>query len=591
MWIKRALKFGLSYKSIFIILSLTLFSAITEVFGIGIFLPIFQFIKTDGNIPLLVEQSQIWGYIVKMFLYFDIRVSLIYLLIISFSFFLSRQFFSYIRIIYRSAISQLLIKNLRDKMFESYLYANTSFHDDMPVGDLVNAMTTEVNNAISGVMSPLDLIAYVVMALGYLVILFLLSIEMTVASLVILVIASLIPKLWIQLSAKVGRKLVDANTSMSSFLVGRLKSPRLVRLSSTELAEINEFNNMTQLQRKHAVHGAILSAKTEVVMEPIVIAMSLIFIYVSYTVLDMQIELIGLYIVVILRLLPSVKGIIIQYQAVQRLVGSIEVVEDRLQNMISEVEYDIGKKKIKDFDKIKFKNILYRYPGANEDAIKNISITISSGSVVALVGPSGSGKSTFIDLLPRLRKPTMGKIYLDNELIEQYSLQSIRQLISYAPQNPQLFNGTIKEHIKLGNKHATDIEVKNAAYLSGAEEFINNSKNGYETIVGEDGVKLSGGQKQRLDLARALISNSSILILDEPTSNLDVESEEKFNNSLDKIHNETDTTIIIVTHSLSGISNADNIVIFNNGVVENQGTHDELLMQDGWYSKAWKLQT
>ena len=591
MWIKRALKFGLSYKSIFIILSLTLFSTITEVFGIGIFLPIFQFIKTDGNIPLLVEQSQIWGYIVKMFLYFDIRVSLIYLLIISFSFFLSRQFFSYIRIIYRSAISQLLIKNLRDKMFESYLYANTSFHDDMPVGDLVNAMTTEVNNAISGVMSPLDLIAYVVMALGYLVILFLLSIEMTVASLVILVIASLIPKLWIQLSAKVGRKLVDANTSMSSFLVGRLKSPRLVRLSSTELAEINEFNNMTQLQRKHAVHGAILSAKTEVVMEPIVIAMSLIFIYVSYTVLDMQIELIGLYIVVILRLLPSVKGIIIQYQAVQRLVGSIEVVEDRLQNMISEVEYDIGKKKIKDFDKIKFKNILYRYPGANEDAIKNISITISSGSVVALVGPSGSGKSTFIDLLPRLRKPTMGKIYLDNELIEQYSLQSIRQLISYAPQNPQLFNGTIKEHIKLGNKHATDIEVKNAAYLSGAEEFINNSKNGYETIVGEDGVKLSGGQKQRLDLARALISNSSILILDEPTSNLDVESEEKFNNSLDKIHNETDTTIIIVTHSLSGISNADNIVIFNNGVVENQGTHDELLMQDGWYSKAWKLQT
>ena len=591
MWIKRALKFGLSYKSIFIILSLTLFSAITEVFGIGIFLPIFQFIKTDGNIPLLVEQSQIWGYIVKMFLYFDIRVSLIYLLIISFSFFLSRQFFSYIRIIYRSAISQLLIKNLRDKMFESYLYANTSFHDDMPVGDLVNAMTTEVNNAISGVMSPLDLIAYVVMALGYLVILFLLSIEMTVASLVILVIASLIPKLWIQLSAKVGRKLVDANTSMSSFLVGRLKSPRLVRLSSTELAEINEFNNMTQLQRKHAVHGAILSAKTEVVMEPIVIAMSLIFIYVSYTVLDMQIELIGLYIVVILRLLPSVKGIIIQYQAVQRLVGSIEVVEDRLQNMISEVEYDIGKKKIKDFDKIKFKNILYRYPGANEDAIKNISITISSGSVVALVGPSGSGKSTFIDLLPRLRKPTMGKIYLDNELNEQYSLQSIRQLISYAPQNPQLFNGTIKEHIKLGNKHATDIEVKNAAYLSGAEEFINNSKNGYETIVGEDGVKLSGGQKQRLDLARALISNSSILILDEPTSNLDVESEEKFNNSLDKIHNETDTTIIIVTHSLSGISNADNIVIFNNGVVENQGTHDELLMQDGWYSKAWKLQT
>ena len=259
--------------------------------------------------------------------------------------------------------------------------------------------------------------------------------------------------------------------------------------------------------------------------------------------------------------------------------------------MISEVEYDIGKKKIKDFDKIKFKNILYRYPGANEDAIKNISITISSGSVVALVSPSGSGKSTFIDLLPRLRKPTMGKIYLDNELIEQYSLQSIRQLISYAPQNPQLFNGTIKEHIKLGNKHATDIEVKNAAYLSGAEEFINNSKNGYETIVGEDGVKLSGGQKQRLDLARALISNSSILILDEPTSNLDVESEEKFNNSLDKIHNETDTTIIIVTHSLSGISNADNIVIFNNGVVENQGTHDELLMQDGWYSKAWKLQT
>jgi len=210
--------------------------------------------------------------------------------------------------------------------------------------------------------------------------------------------------------------------------------------------------------------------------------------------------------------------------------------------------------------------------------------------MTAIVGASGSGKSTLIDLLPRLRLPIGGVIKIDGESIEKYRLKSLRQLISYVPQSPQIFDGTVRNHILYGKSDATDEEVQEAVYLSGSKEFINQLPKGLKTNLGEDAVKLSGGQRQRLDLARALVGKAKILILDEPTSNLDAESEERFKQVLSKIRKDTNTTIIIVAHRLASIVDANQIVILNQGVVEAIGKHAELLKQQGWYAKAWKIQ-
>jgi ABC-type multidrug transport system fused ATPase/permease subunit len=225
-----------------------------------------------------------------------------------------------------------------------------------------------------------------------------------------------------------------------------------------------------------------------------------------------------------------------------------------------------------------------------EHALKNISIKFKTGSINAIVGPSGSGKSTLIDLLPRLRLPSAGIIKIDGVNIAEYTLKSLRQLISYSPQSPQIFDGTIKNHILYGKSDATDKELQDAVQLAGAEEFINKLPKGLNTIIGDDAVKLSGGQRQRLDLARALIKKSKILILDEPNSNLDIESEKIFTKVLRKIQKETNTTIIIVAHRLQSIADADQIIVLNQGRIDATGAHNELLKQRGWYAKAWKMQ-
>ena len=513
------------------------------------------------------------------------------LLLISFIFFLSRQLFTYIRAVYAAAVSQRITQTQRNLIFNKYIEANTAYHDSVPVGNLVNIITTEVNSAVGGIMTPMALMASIIMLIGYLSMLFILSWQMTVLSSVVLLLTSQIPNVWIRKSYQIGRKLVGANTAMSEFLVGRLRSPRLVRLSGTENAEKKEFYRLTQVQRKRSISSSILQAKTEVAMEPIVIGLSLIFLYFAYSVMQLQIEVIGLYLVIALRLLPVVKGILKQMLTVQKHMGSIEIIEDRLKAMTESAETNDG---VIDLIKLKqsilIDNVSYCYPSDNKDALNKITIEFEANQMIAIVGPSGGGKSTLIDLLPRLRTPREGGIRFDGNNIEKIRLKSLRQLIAYAPQFPQIFDGTIKNHILYGKSNAKTKEVQEAVRIAGAEEFINNLPQGIETVIGEDAIRLSGGQRQRLDLARALVRKASILILDEPTSNLDAESEDLFRQTLQRIRSETNITIIIVAHRLAGIANADQIVVLNQGIVEETGKHNELLKKKGWYAKAWKAQ-
>jgi len=590
-WVARIRNFGISYFSIIILVLLSLITTVMEIFGIGLFLPIFQFIRLEGNLEALVADSNLWQYAIDGFTYFNIKPSLLSLLVISFMFFLSRQIFIFIRIIYSATVLYKSVQLQRTRLFKKYMKADSLYHDSVPTGDLVSIVTTETHSATVGIMAPLELSVYFIMLIGYLTVLYTMSWEMTTFAIIIFIFVGLMPKKWIKQSKVAGRKLVDANISMSEFLVGRLRSPRLVRLSGTEVAEEEEFQCLTLSQRKHSVWTSILQAKTEVSMEPILVATSLSFLYFSYTVFQLQIEIIGLYLVITMRLLPVVKGILLKIQSIQGVLGSIEVLERRFKEMDEAREQDNGVKVIRKIRKSIFmNNVSYRYQSDKSDTLKGVTIEFKSCETTAIVGPSGAGKSTLIDLIPCLRRPTHGEVQLDSKNIEEYSLKSVRQLISYTPQSPQIFNGAIKDHILYGKIDATDKEIEEAIYLAGAESFVNKLPQGIDTIVGEDAIQLSGGQRQRLDLARTLVGSAKVLILDEPTSNLDAESEDMFKKVLTQLRRDEGTLIIIVAHRLASIMDADQIVVLNQGKIESIGTHSELLSQKGWYSQAWKVQ-
>ncbi len=590
-WYVRAYKLGFSFNSIAIITSLSLMSTVAEMFGIGVFLPIFQFIRFEGNVSELVADSTIWQYIINIFTYFNLSPSLLILLLIAFLFLIMRQVFNYVRTLYIAATTKRLIQKQYNCLFDKYIHTNSSYQDSTPVGDLTNVFMTEADRAVGAIMAPTGLIVSIVILSGYLTLLFILSWEMTLFSSMILYLTSLVPKIWINKSEQTGRDIVSANMLVSKFLISRLSSPRLIRLAGNESEEKKEFHYLTLKQRKYQVLSAILRAKTMIIMEPIIVLLSLIFLYLSYTIIQLNIEEIGLYLVVALRLIPTVQSIMMQFQSIKGSLGSLEALENRIHTMDEAVEKDTGTKDLGEFNQsILLSNVSYQYPTGLYYALKHITVEFKKNSLTALVGPSGGGKSTLIDLLPRLRLPTKGEIYINDLNIKKYTLKSLRGSISYVPQSPQIFNGTIKEHMLYGKNDVTSEELQEAIYLAGAEDFINRLPHGVNAIINEGAINFSGGQRQRIDIARALLNKSPILILDEPTSNLDAESEDRFKQVLYRIHRNTNTTIIVVSHKLSIVSSADKIIVLNQGEVESSGTHLELLNKSDWYTKAWNFQ-
>ena len=237
---------------------------------------------------------------------------------------------------------------------------------------------------------------------------------------------------------------------------------------------------------------------------------------------------------------------------------------------------------------IKFQEVSFSYPSTEEQAVKNINISIAGGSIAALVGHSGAGKSSIINLLPRFYDPKEGEVTIDEQNIKKVTLFSLRKNISMVSQDIILFDDTIRANIAYANMSASEEEIKKACDFAAASDFIKELPNSYETIIGENGVRLSGGQKQRISIARAFLKNSPIILLDEATSSLDAESEEKVQNAVMNLTK--NKTTLVIAHRLSTIIRADKIIVMNRGKIVDIGTHNELLKDSMVYKNLYSKQ-
>jgi len=254
-----------------------------------------------------------------------------------------------------------------------------------------------------------------------------------------------------------------------------------------------------------------------------------------------------------------------------------------LQNSRQVINTDSFDKNSKDaIQNIELKNICFSYD--NTHALSNINLSFESGKFYAIVGPSGGGKSTLIDVVSGYRHQDSGFIFINGEQLNAHSNCQILSKVSFVPQDPQIFKGTIRSHISYGVDNSSEKQILKAADLSGAYEFINKLPNGLDTLITANASNLSGGQRQRLDLSRALLKNSSLLILDEPTANLDHRSEEKFMKTIRYLASNTDIIIIIIAHRLHTIRDADKIIVLEDGHITGTGSHSKLILENSWYS-------
>lgn len=583
---------ALGRRVVFVLLAFQFIGTLMELFSLVLLLPVFQFVQSGGNVAELVQEHRHWRWVVSAYSLVGLAPNLALLLINSFVFLAARQVFTFIRLRYQANAKEALVSRARSDAFQKYLYASSECQDQIEAGGIVNDLTTELQRAADHLIGRVMLAGMIIVFLVYVAGLFALSISMTLTALLIFSVAALALQTQMKKSAVTSAEVVQANQRMSTFLVERLRLARLIRLAGTEPAEAKQMRALTERQRNRLVRLYTLIASINVIIEPIVIGAAFAFVYLSITVFGTPIETIGLFLVIVLRLLPVVKEIARTRQSIRASGVSYDVVRTRLEEMEASREDRGGDQVFTSIGSgIAFEKVVFSYPSRPDaPALDGVSLKIGSGQITAIVGPSGAGKSTLFDMIPRLRHPSSGKILVDGNDIEVFDLASLRAAIAYAPQSPQVFNVPLIEHIRYGKAEATEEEVREAARLANAAVFIESLPEQYETLAGDGGIGLSGGQRQRLDLARALVRRAPILLLDEPTSNLDADSEALFRDALSRIREETDITVLVIAHRLSTVTMADKIVVMQAGRIAAEGSHADLVHEDGWYADAFVKQ-
>lgn len=388
------------------------------------------------------------------------------------------------------------------------------------------------------------------------------------------------------------RKAREKTSSVYAKLESSISAVRLTRAFANEGRELEDFRSGAKLQEKMAKRTNFALAMFSAVNNFFSLLLNIVILTISGTAVIKGVINYGdllAYIVYFNLLMAPMKLIIRSFETIQE--GWVSFV--RFQELIDEPEPiknapdAVMLKNIK--GNINFENVTFKYEAGTETILKHFNLNIPAGKMVALVGPSGVGKTTIAQIIPRFYEIESGNVYIDDTDIRQADLHSLRENIGYVQQDVVIFWGTIRDNIEYGKLGASDIEVITAAKHAGIHEFIMSLPEGYDTFVGERGVKLSGGQKQRISLARIFLKNPRILILDEATSALDNITEAIIQENIEKLTK--NRTVIVVAHRLSTIKQADQIIVLDKDGIVESGTHSELIRnENGHYFKLYNTQ-
>jgi subfamily B ATP-binding cassette protein MsbA len=508
--------------------------------------------------------------------------------------FLFKNIFAYLQTYYMAYVEYAAMKDLRDDTYKHLHKLPISYFKKERVGNLISRFTNDVNivqSSISATFSnlikePLTLIVFLIIAIS-------ISWKLSLFALIIVPISSL-------LIAWLGSKLKKLTTllqiklgDITSVLQETISGVKIVKAFGMENYENKRFMTETKNYFNMVLRAVRIRNLSSPVTELLsIIIGSLIIYYGGLLVLQEKTlnasQFLG-FLFAIFQMMPPIK----ELGSVNNRIQEASAAAERIFEICDTepmIKTKPEAKELKEFkNNLVFENVSFIYEDSDDPVLMNINFSVKKGDIVALVGPSGGGKSTLVDLIPRFYDPTSGRILIDGTDIKDITVESLRSKMGIVTQETFLFNTSVFENIAYGLKDFPMEKMIDAAIMANAHNFINEMPEGYQTIIGERGVKLSGGQRQRLTIARALLKNPEIMIFDEATSALDNESEILVQEAIERLMK--NRTTFVIAHRLSTIRNATDIIVLDRGKIIQQGTHEKLILEEkGLYKKLYDMQ-
>lgn len=587
----KLLRFLKPYTYIFLLASFFMgLSAIFDGVSLGMIVPLADKVLTDKKIVIPAKLPEFLDNLVSnintMAPFELLRIMAIVVLVVMFLKGVVTFFQGYIM----SDIGQRVMRDIRFHLYRKFLNLSLDFFARKKGGELISRITNDVRlveNAVSYGLT--DLIYQSFQVVLFTVVIFFIHWKLA------LIVFFVLPLLFFPIM-KVGKKLrklskasqekmADINSSISETIFGIriIKGFSMESYEKTKFALVN--SQYYKLMMKSIKRTLLLSPATEFIGA---MAGIFVFYYGGREVIEgrMSFGIFGLFLGSLLSLVRPFKKLSSVNSLIQQALAANTRIYDILDEKISvDDESQVELETLK--GDIVFEDVYFRYE--ETDVLKGINLSVEKNQIVAIVGPSGAGKSTLLDLIPRFYDPYKGRVIIDGKDIRKVSLKSLRRQIALVTQETILFNDTVKANIGYGSLSSGLDLIQEAAKKANAHDFISRLPDGYDTIIGDRGFKLSGGEKQRIAIARAILKNPAILILDEATSQLDAESEKLVQEAIDNLIQSR--TVFVVAHRLSTVKNADKIVVIDKKHILQQGTHKELISQEGLYQRLYQMQT
>ncbi len=499
----------------------------------------------------------------------------------------------YIKNITLSIVQYRLIRDLRNKLYSHFHYLSLSYFNKNKSGKLTAVLVNDIDNMRNSLsimfqklfVEPINIL--ILMSL-----LFIVSPKLALIALLIIPISSVII-FGISHSIRRRSKRSQAQLAgMTSMITETIGSMRIVKAFATKSFEIKRFARETQKYYQLMLRRDRLRFVSSPVSETFGATIAALLLWVGardvLVTQSISSEDFLRFILLLFSLFQPLKNLTNVVNELQNGLASADRVF-AIMDIDSDIKDTNNAAEIFDLkESLSFNQVSFSYGEKNVKVLKNINFKINKGEIIALVGPSGAGKSTLVDLIPRFYDTLDGSIKIDNKNIKELKISSLRSLMGIVTQETFLFDDSVKANIAYGLENISDNQIEEAAKAANADDFIKELPDGYNTIIGERGVSLSGGQKQRIAIARAIVKNPPILILDEATSSLDSESEKHVQSAIENLMSKR--TVIVIAHRLSTVHNADKILVLEKGQIVQEGKHEDLVNNEGLYKQLHKMQ-